>query len=149
LRLSGSALAALRQHAGRAGRDPEKLGGQVAGLLAVAREHDVPFREGEAADDAFCAEGARVVAALQKATAARRNRSEYLPAEHDRLDELDGQAWELLKKWSIAGKAAHAASGDRARVAEYNLDIIYGRPIRRRRRPAAAPPPGSEPTTPA
>ncbi|MBI4704090.1 MAG: hypothetical protein HY744_23525 [Deltaproteobacteria bacterium] len=140
---SPDALAMLRRLGGRAGRDPEKLGVQIQGLLDLARENETAMRAGGAADDAFFAEGARLVTALKSAATARRQRPKDLPAEHDKLDELDGRGWELLKRLSIAGKAVHAANGDRARMADYNLDILYGRPMRRRPRPAAQPAPGS------
>ena len=143
------ALATLRRAATRAGRDAEKLAAQIDALLAVAKTNETAFRTDGAADDGFYAEGNRLCVALKNAAAARRDRPKNLSAEHDKLDELDGRAWELLKKVSLAGKSLHAANGDRARVAEYNLDLLYGRPIIRTTRTATpAPTSGSgTPTT--
>jgi hypothetical protein len=133
------ALARLRRLGGAAGRDPGSLGRQVAGLLQLARENDAVFRDG-GADDAFFAEGDRLVRALAQGEATRRQRPKDLPAEHDQLDELDGRSWELLKKLNRSGRAAHLARGDRGRAAEYHLDILYGRPNRRAARPTPTPP---------
>jgi hypothetical protein len=134
------ALARLRRLGGAAGRDPGSLGRQIVGLLQLARENEAVFRDG-GADDAFFAEGDRLVGALEQGEATRRQRPRDLPAEHDKLDELDGRAWELLKKLNRSGKATHIARGDRGRAAEFNLDILYGHPVRRASGPTAPPTP--------
>ncbi len=127
-----------RAYAWRSGRDPDKLGQQIAGLLGVARKYEAALRENCGADDAFFAEGERLVASLQAGAAARRQRPRDLPAERDRVDEVCGRAWEQLKALNVAGRSLHRANGDRALAAQYTLDVLYGRPLGRGRQPAAA-----------
>ncbi|MDI7269154.1 MAG: hypothetical protein QME96_14285 [Myxococcota bacterium] len=76
---------------------------------------------------------------MRAAATFRRQRPKDLPVEQDRLDELDGRVWEMVKKMNRAGRAAHIQNGDRLLAAQYNLDALYGRPIRRR--PPAPPKP--------
>ncbi len=124
-------LSELRLHNKPVGRNAGDVGKQIAGILNVARAAEPEIREG-GAEDAFFAEGDRLVKALEEAATASRKRPKDLPAEHDKLDALDGQAWELLKKLNRSGRALHISTGDRAFAAEYNLDVLYHRPSRRR-----------------
>jgi len=129
--LEGDAAAELSRYGTAAGRDAAALGAQIAGVLSVATKNETTFR-GAGADDGFFAEGRRLVAALELAAAHVRNRPKDLPAEHDRIDELDGRAHELLVKLNRSGRASHLSAGDRARMTEYNLDVLHRRPIRAR-----------------
>jgi hypothetical protein len=118
-------LARLERIGARAGLDPAKLATQVEGYLGLARETEASYRAG-GADDAFFAEGERLFRVLRDAATTRAHRGKDLPAEHDRVDELDGQCWDRCKRMSRSGKALHLAAGDRGRAAEYKLDLLYG-----------------------
>ncbi len=144
---SEDAMARLKRLGGAAGRDPEALVVQVEGLLALARENEAHLRAEDVVDDAFFAEGARLARVLRAAATFRRQRPKDLPVEQDRLDELDGRVWEMVKALNRAGRAAHIQNGDRLLAAHYNLDAMYGRPIRRRR-PATPKPPELAPPEP-
>lgn len=128
-----------RAHVLRVGRDPEKLGTQIAALLTVARKYEPQLRESSGADDAFFAEGGRLVEALRAGASARRMRPKDLPAERDSVDELCGRVWEQLKALTFAGRSLHKADGSRALAAQYTLDVLYGRNARRARKPLEAP----------
>lgn len=130
---SNDALAELHRLGGAAGRNPDTLATQVEGLARIARAGETALRSADLVDDAFFAEGARLVEALRAAAVPRRQRPKNLSAEHDRLDELDGRAWEIVKRLNRSGRAAQLGNGDRTLAAQYNLDALYGRPLRIRR----------------